>query len=58
MMANPVYRITKPEGAMVYFRGRALAMLAVTPDPYARGLMVGYERHRHVMVEHSKAARR
>jgi hypothetical protein len=50
LMANPVYRITNPEGAMVYCRGRALAMLEATPDPYARGLLLGFEKHRHGKV--------
>ena len=58
LMANPVYRITNPDSAMVYFRGRALAMLDRTPDPYARGLLLGAERHRHVMVVHSQATGR
>jgi hypothetical protein len=58
LMANPVYQITNPEKALEYFRGRALAMLDATPDPYARGLILGYERHRHVMVVHSKATGR
>ncbi len=48
LAANPVYTIANRESAMVYFRGRALAMLDATPDPYARGLMLGWERHRHV----------
>jgi hypothetical protein len=54
LAANPVHRITNRETAMPYFRGRALAMLDAIPDPYARGLMLGLERHRHVMVVHSK----
>jgi hypothetical protein len=31
LMATPVYRVTDPEGARVYFRGRELAMLDQTP---------------------------
>lgn len=56
LMANPVNRITDPEKAMEYYRGRALAMLDATPDPYARGLMLGYERHRHALVAPSSAS--
>ena len=58
LMANPVYRITDREKALEYYRGRALAMLDATPDPYARGLMLSYERHRHAMVVHSRATGR
>jgi hypothetical protein len=58
LMANPVYQITNSAKALEYFRGRALAILDATPDPYARGLMLGYERHRHVMVVHGKATGR
>jgi hypothetical protein len=49
LAANP-YTITNRDTAMPYFRGRALAMLAATPDPYARGLLLGFERHRHVLA--------
>lgn len=48
LMANPVNTITNRDMALLYYRGRALAMLAATPDPYARGLMLGFERHRHM----------
>jgi hypothetical protein len=54
LAANPVYTIANHHTAMVYFRGRALAMWDATPDPYARGLMLGFERHRHALVVHSK----
>jgi hypothetical protein len=40
---------------MVYFRGRALVMLDATLDPYARRLLLGYERHRAALV-HSNAS--
>ena len=53
LMANPVNTITNRDMALLYYRGRALAMLDATPDPYARGLILGYERHRHVMVVNS-----
>ena len=60
LMANPVNRITDPANAMLYYRGRALAMLDGTPDPLARGLLLGWERHRHriALAVHSKPAGR
>jgi hypothetical protein len=50
LAANSIHTITNRDTAMPYFRGRALAMLAATPDPYARGLLLGFERHRHVLA--------
>jgi hypothetical protein len=35
-----------------YFRGRALALWDKTPDACARGLMLGYERHRGAAAVH------
>jgi HEAT repeat protein len=58
LMANPVCQITNPERSLKYFRSRALAMLGTTPDPYARGLMLGYERHRHAVVVPNKVTGR
>jgi hypothetical protein len=54
LMANTAHRITDRAKAMQYFRGRALAMLDATPDTYARGLLLGFERHRHVKAVHFK----
>lgn len=45
LAANPVNRITDRAKALLYYRGRALAMLDATPDPLARGLLLGWERH-------------
>lgn len=58
LMRNPIYRIPDNETGLAYFRGRALHMLAVTPDPYARGLMLADERLRHVIAEYSEATPR
>ena len=58
MAANPVYRITNREKAMDYFRGVARNRLAATEDPLARGLMLGWERHKGTMVVHSQATGR
>ena len=46
LAANPVNRIEDPAKALLYYRGRALAMLDATPDPLARGLLLGWERNR------------
>ena len=54
MMSNPVYRITNPEKAMEYFRANALTRLYATSDPLARGLLLGWERHRGAMAVHSR----
>jgi hypothetical protein len=48
LAANPVNRITDRPKALLYYRGRALAMLDATPDPLVRGLLLGWERHRAV----------
>jgi hypothetical protein len=55
MMANPVHHgITNREKAMEYFRANALTRLCATSDPLARGLLLGWERHRGAMAVHSR----
>jgi len=46
MAADPVYRIIDRDKAMDYLRALARTRLTKTNDPLARGLMVGWERHR------------
>ncbi len=46
------------EAAMPYFRGQARNRLSSTNDPMARGLLLGWERHRAAMVEHAKGTGR
>lgn len=50
LMANPVYRIGNRDRALEYFRTQALRLWDTTPDAYARGLLLGAERHRHVLA--------
>jgi hypothetical protein len=43
---TPGQRITDPVKAMEYFRSEARRRLAMTNDPMARGLLLGFERQR------------
>ena len=48
LAARPTHQITDPERATAYFAADARRRLAVADDPFARGLMLGFQRHRGV----------